>query len=205
VNTETEPRSEASGGAAAAQDDPRSVENGLRKELLAAKDQLLRAVADQENSRRRAEREHKEIVRFAAARLARDLLETADNLHRAIESVPAERAEDGAIHDLLAGLVVTERALTTALEKHGIRRLHPIGEQFDPRMHQAIAAHHDLAHRPGTIVEVAQPGYVMHDRLLRPALVGVSMGGDPPQEISENDSSNTAEKNSGAPERDANS
>jgi len=167
-----------------------SLEDELREELLAAKDLLVRALAEQENTRRRTERKHQEAMRYAAAHLARDLLETADNLQRAIESVPAERKEDDAMRELLAGVIATERALMAAFGRHGIRQIYPVGEQFDPRSHEAIVAHYDSSHPSGTVVDVVQAGYAMHDRLLRPAMVGVAKGCGPPEQPGEDDSSN---------------
>ena len=158
-----------------ARDAPRVAE--LEAELVDLKDRLLRALAEQENTRRRAQREREEAIRFAASPLARDLLATADNLRRAIESVPAERAADEAVAQLLAGVAATERALLEALEKHGIRRIDALGEPFDPDRHEAVFQAADSEHPPGTVAEVVQEGYLHHDRLLRPAMVGVADGG----------------------------
>jgi molecular chaperone GrpE len=152
----------------------------LEAELADCKDRLLRALAEQENSRRRAERERQEAIRFAAAGLARDLLETADNLRRAIESVPDETANDETVQRLVAGIVATERALLDAFEKHGIRRVDALGQRFDPDRHEAVFEVADAASPPGTVAEVLQPGYLHHDRLLRPAKVGVAKNDDRP-------------------------
>jgi molecular chaperone GrpE len=167
-----------------------SAEGEIREELLAVKDRLMRTLAEQENARRRTESKHQEAMRYAAAHLARDLLETADNLQRAIKSVPPEREEDDAMRELLAGVVATERALIAAFGRHGIRQIYPVGEQFDPRSHQAIVAHYDTSHPSGTVVDVVQVGYAMHDRLLRPAMVGVAKGCGPPDQPSEDAPSN---------------
>jgi molecular chaperone GrpE len=146
----------------------------LEAEVADCKDRVLRALAEQENSRRRAERERQDAIRFAAAGLARDLLATADNLRRAIESVPNEKAADETVQRLLAGIVATERALLDAFEKHGIRRVDALGQRFDPDRHEAVFEVADAASPPGTVAEVLQPGYLHHDRLLRPAKVGVA-------------------------------
>jgi molecular chaperone GrpE len=159
---------------------PRAAE--LEAELADCKDRLLRALAEQENLRRRAQREREEAVRFAASGLARDLLATADNLRRAIESVPDERAVDEAVRQLLTGIVATERALLEALEKHGIRRLDSLGEPFDPDRHEAVFQVKDAERPAGTVAEVLQEGYLHHDRLLRPAMVGVAMESERPTE-----------------------
>ena len=163
----------------------------LEAELADCKDRLLRALAEQENARRRALREREEAVRFAASGLARDLLTTADNLRRAIESVPEERTADETVRRLLTGIVATERALLEALAKHGIRRIDSLGEPFDPDRHEAVFEVTDTDHPAGAVAEVLQEGYLHHDRLLRPAMVGVARGGEEPtEEDSEGDSGN---------------
>jgi molecular chaperone GrpE len=151
----------------------------LEAELADCKDRLLRALAEQENARRRAQRERDEAVRFAASGLARDLLATADNLRRAIESVPQERIADETVRRLLTGVVATERALLEALAKHGIRRIASLGEPFDPERHEAVFEVSDPERPAGTVAEVLQEGYLHHNRLLRPAMVGVAKSGAP--------------------------
>jgi molecular chaperone GrpE len=140
------------------------------------KDRLLRALAEQENLRRRAARECEQAVKFAAGEVVKDLLPVVDNLHRAIESA---RRDGGAAEDsqqaLLAGIAATERGLLEALAKHGITPINPGRcEPFDPVHHHAILEVIESDCPPGTIAEVMQPGYTYHDRLLRPALVGVA-------------------------------
>ena len=152
----------------------------LSTELAATKDRLLRCLADQENIRRQAQREREEAVQYAASQFARDLLQTADNLERAIASVPQEKRADGAFSRLLEGIEATHRALLDAFAKHGLRRLDPIGEAFDPNWHEASFELADDRHRPGAVASVLQPGYVHRERLLRPALVGVSKSADAP-------------------------
>src|SRR6267154_2700758 len=140
------------------------------------KDRLLRALAEQENLRRRAAREREQAVKLAAAEVVKDLLPTIDNLHRAIDSARrgGATAED-AREALLAGIVATEQGLLEALSKHGITPINPGRcEPFDPVHHHAILEVIDSDCPPGTIAEVMQPGYTYHDRLLRPALVGVA-------------------------------
>src|SRR5215472_2445444 len=140
------------------------------------KDRLLRALAETENVRRRAERERTDAAKYGVTQLARDLLDVADNLRRAIESVPETQVRDDATRNLLAGVAATERALLAAFERHGIRRLDPKGERFDHNLHQAIFEAENTGKPAGTVVEVLQPGYLLHDRLLRPAMVGVAKG-----------------------------
>ena len=140
------------------------------------KDRLMRVLADQENFRRRVERDCQDAVRFAATQLVKDLLQTADNLSRALESAPSElSAQNDALGTLLAGVAATERALQETFAKHGIRRVQPaLGEPFDPNQHQAIFEVEGSERAPGTIAEVVLPGYAYHERLLRPAFVGVA-------------------------------
>jgi molecular chaperone GrpE len=165
-----------------AETDPAARMAGLEAELADCKDRLLRALAEHENARRRALREREEAVRFAASGLARDLLATADNLRRAIESMPEERIADEAVRQFLTGVVATERALLDALAKHGIRRIESLGERFDPDRHEAVFEVTAPERPAGTVAEVLQEGYLHHDRLLRPAMVGVAKGSEGPFE-----------------------
>src|SRR5437868_14581797 len=154
----------------------------LEQEVAEYKDRLLRALAETENVRRRAQREREDASKYAIAGFARDLLPAADNLRRALESLPESEAKDERTRSLLAGVAATERELLGVFERHGIKRIDPKGEVFDHNFHQAIFE----AERPdqpgGSVVEVLQPGYVLHDRLLRPAMVGVAKGGTKPPE-----------------------
>jgi molecular chaperone GrpE len=148
----------------------------LEAELAQAKDQLLRALAEQENIRRRAQRERDDAVKYAAQKIANDLLSSADNLRRALDSLPEAKVKDEATKTMLAGVAATERELLGAFEKHGIRKLTPEGEKFDHNFHQAIFEVENTGKPPGTVVQVLQAGYVLNDRLLRPAMVGVAKG-----------------------------
>jgi molecular chaperone GrpE len=170
----------ASGGAEAESRRVAELEARLAEvetELAGVKDRLLRALAEQENSRRRAARERDEAVKFAESGLARDLLSTVDDLGRARKSVPEEKMADETVQKLLTGVAAIERGLLDALEKHGIRRIYPLGEPFDPNRHQAVFEATDVERPAGTVIEVLQPGYLHHDRLLRPAMVGVAKAG----------------------------
>jgi molecular chaperone GrpE len=148
----------------------------LQAEVAELKDRLLRALAEQENARRRALRERDEAVRFAASGLAADLLPTIDNLARAVSSLTTgEAAPDEVTRKVLAGLIAIERGLLEALTRHGITRISPaLGETFDPHHHQAMFEVETTTYPEGTVAEVLQPGYVHHQRLLRPAIVGVA-------------------------------
>jgi molecular chaperone GrpE len=140
------------------------------------KDRLLRALAEQENLRRRAARERDQAVKYAAAEVVKELLPVVDNLHRAIESARRDgMAAEDSQQALLAGIAATERGLLEALGKHGITPINPARcEPFDPVHHHAIFEVLDSDCPTGAIAEVMQPGYTYHDRLLRPALVGVA-------------------------------
>jgi molecular chaperone GrpE len=152
--------------------------DALQAEVADLKDKLLRAVAETENLRRRTEREKADIRKFAAADFARDLLSVPDNLQRALNAVPPEAREANPdLAQLLEGVELTERELLAQFEKHGIKTVHPQGEKLDPNLHQAMVQIDDDSVEPGTIVQVMQIGYVMHERLLRPAMVGVAKGG----------------------------
>ncbi len=146
----------------------------LEAELAEYKDRLLRALAEAENTRRRTQRERDDTAKYAVTGFARDLLSAADNLRRALDSLPEAEAGDERTRSLLAGVAATERELLSVFERHGIRRVDPQGEPFDHNLHQAIFEAERSDRPPGTIVEVLQPGYVLHDRLLRPAMVGVA-------------------------------
>ena len=154
----------------------------LEAELAEYKDRLLRALAETENVRRRAQREREDASKYAIAGFAKDLLSAADNLRRALESLPESEAKDKRTRSLLAGVAATERELLGVFERHGIKRIDPKGEVFDHNLHQAIFEAERPDHPAGSVVEVLQPGYVLHDRLLRPAMVGVAKGGPKPSE-----------------------
>lgn len=148
-------------------------------ELADAKDKLLRALAETENVRRRAQREREDAAKYGAANFAKDLINVADNLRRALASVPEDQVKDELTRTLLQGVDATERELRAAFERHGIRRIDPMGERFDHNFHQAIMEVENSGQPGGTVVQVLQPGYAMHDRLLRPAMVSVAKGERP--------------------------
>jgi molecular chaperone GrpE len=140
------------------------------------KERLLGMLAEQQNFQRRIERERDDAVRFAATRLIKDLLQTADNLSRALHSVPPGLPDQNeALRNLLAGVAASERALQDTFTKHGIRRIEPaLGEPFDPNQHQAMVEIESGPFEPGSIAQVVLPGYAYHERLIRPAFVGVA-------------------------------
>ncbi len=151
----------------------------LEREHAEMKDRLLRTLADMENLRKRTEREIADSRLYSVTSFARDMLVVADNMRRALEAVPSElrsTAESG-VKALLDGIELTERELLKALEKNGVRQFVPQGEKFDPNLHQAMFEIPDATVPAGSVVQVVQPGYMIGDRVLRPALVGVSKGG----------------------------
>ena len=147
----------------------------------ALKDQLLRALADAENARRRARKDVEEARNYAISRFAQDLLGVADNLGRALESIPAERREsDDAVKAIAEGIEMTVREFETALARHGISKIDPLGEKFDYNLHQALFETAETDQPDGTVVQVLQTGYTIGERLLREAMVGVAKGGTAP-------------------------
>ena len=147
-------------------------------------DKLLRAVAELENYRRRAEKERQDTAKFAIAGFARDCLTVLDNLRRGLDSVsPEDRKGNPALAALAAGMELTERELIATLERHGIEKLDPLGAPFDYDRHQAMFEVDDKSRPAGTVVEVVQPGYLLNQRLLRPAMVGVAKGGAKPKTV----------------------
>jgi len=151
----------------------------LEREHAEMKDRLLRTLAEMENLRRRTEREVAESRLYSVSTFARDLLGVADNMRRALEAVAPElraSAESG-VKALIEGVELTERELLKALEKSGVQQFTPQGEKFDPNRHQAIFEVPDATVPAGSVVQVVQPGYMIGERVLRPALVGVSKGG----------------------------
>lgn len=163
-----------------AQEQPSDLDS-LLAENADMRDKLLRTMADMENLRRRTARERDDTARYAISNFARDVLAIGDNLRRVIEHVPAEHAaNDPALKSLLEGVELTERELLKTLEKHGVAKLEPLGQRFDPNQQQAMYEVPTTDEPDGTVVEVMQAGYTIGDRVLRPALVAVSKGGPKP-------------------------
>ena len=151
----------------------------LMADIEDLKDQRLRMAAEMENLRRRTAREIKDAKSYAISGFARDMLQVSDNLQRALAAVPeqADDATDNGLKMLIEGVELTERAMTTALERHGVSKLEPKGQKFDPNYHQAMYEVPNTEVPNNTVVDVVQPGYVIGDRMLRPAMVGVAKGG----------------------------
>lgn len=183
-----EQREAAAGGAEPSRADAPGAEpsQGHAEQLAALaterdelKDRVLRTLAEMENLRRRTEREVADARTYAVTNFARDMLNAADNIRRALESVPGEArtAAEGAFKALIDGIELTERDLGKTLERHGVKLIEPKGQRFDPNRHQAMFEVPDAEVPSGTVVQVMQSGYVIGDRVLRPALVGVAKGG----------------------------
>ena len=156
------------------------------------KERALRLVADMENLRRRTERELRDAKAFAVSNFARDMLDVADNLSRALDAVP-EGSDDPALKGLKEGVEMTGRTLDRTLEKHGVRKLEPVGEKFDPNFHQAMFKMPDPNQPQNTVAQVVQPGYAIGPRVLRPAMVGVTEGGPKREENAPREEPNDAE------------
>ena len=161
------------GGAAQAAPDPVAE---AKREAAEYKDKVLRTLAEMENLRRRTEREVADSRLYGIASFARDVLAVADNMHRALEAIGPELREQGdpKVKALIEGVELTERELLKTLEKNGVRKFSPQGEKFDPNVHQAMYEVPQAEVPPGHVAQVVQAGYMIGDRVLRPALVGVA-------------------------------
>jgi molecular chaperone GrpE len=151
----------------------------LTRESADYKDKLLRTLAEMENLRKRTEREIADSRIYGIQAFARDILAVADNMDRALGALDADLRQkaDAATKALLDGVELTERELMKVLEKHGVKKFEPLGEKFDPNLHQAMFEVPDPTQPAGTVAQVVQPGYLIGERVLRPALVGVAKGG----------------------------
>ena len=163
-------------GAPEAANDTEDSLQALQAEMAELKDRMLRALAEAENTRKRAEREKSDALQYGTTKFARDMLTVADNLKRALEHFPTEaRANaDDAVKAVLEGVEATARGLQATLSRHGVKRIEAEGARFDPHLHQAIAEVPAEGAEPGTVISVIQEGYTIADRLLRPAMVTVA-------------------------------
>ncbi|ENN92541.1 nucleotide exchange factor GrpE [Bartonella schoenbuchensis] len=150
----------------------------LQNENKELKNQLLRFAADMENLRRRTTRDVADARAYAITNFARDMLSVSDNLNRALEAIPeGARENDTGLKMLAEGVEMTERAMMTALERHGVKKIHPEGQKFDPHFHQAMFEIPNTDVPDNTVQQVVQAGYIIGERVLRPAMVGVAKGG----------------------------
>jgi molecular chaperone GrpE len=154
-----------------------------RREAADYKDKLLRTLAEMENLRKRTEREVTDARLYGIASFARDVLQVADNMHRALEAVGPELREhaDGKVKALIEGVELTERELMKALEKSGVKKFSPMAEKFDPNVHQAMFEMENAEVPPGHVAQVVQAGYMIGDRVLRPAMVAVAKAAKTPR------------------------
>lgn len=151
----------------------------LKAENADLRDRYLRLAAEMDNLRRRTERDVKDAKSYAIASFARDMLGVSDNLRRALDAIPAEAKEAGeaGLMALIEGVELTERSMLAAMERHGVKKLEPEGQKFDPNFHQAMFEIPNTDVPNNTVLQVVQAGYVIGERMLRPAMVGVSKGG----------------------------
>lgn len=150
------------------------------------KDKMLRLAADMENLRRRTQKDVSDAREYSIAGFAREMLAVSDNLRRALDALPDELRQEGesGLNTLIEGVELTERSMLQALEKHGVKKISPVNERFDPNFHQAMFEIPDADVPSNTVLQVVQDGFVIGSRVLRPALVGVSKGGpkQPPRD-----------------------
>jgi molecular chaperone GrpE len=177
----TDPTARQAETMAAETDNPAIAEAGdpvaeARSEAAEFKDKLLRTLAEMENLRKRTEREVVDARLYGIAGFARDVLAVADNMHRALEAIGPELrdAADAKVQAFIEGVEITERELLKTLEKNGVKKFSPQGEKFDPNVHQAMYEVQTSDQPPGQVAQVIQAGYMIGDRVLRPALVAVS-------------------------------
>lgn len=156
--------------------------SALEAELSTAKDKMMRALADADNSRKRAVKEREDATRYAVTSFARDLLDFVDNFGRALAAIPPELKTDDRIKNTVTGIEAMQQSILSVLQKHGIRRLEPMDEPFNPNFHEVMFEIPGTGKPAGTIIQLVDAGYILHDRLLRPARVGVAKGdaGDTP-------------------------
>jgi len=175
--------------ATAAEADPLTA---ARREAAEYKDKLLRTLAEMENLRRRTEREVADARLYGIAGFAREVLAVADNMHRALGAVGPELREQGdaQVKSLIEGVELTERELLKALEKSGVKKFSPQGEKFDPNVHQAMFEMESAEVPPGHVAQVIQAGYMIGDRVLRPALVAVAKAAKTPRSANNDNTSN---------------
>ena len=172
----TEPQPKTSDDENTASPDAAPTEDKGASQAAELKDQLLRALAEAENVRRRAQKEREDTAKYAVSNFAKEMLTVADNFTRALEALPKD-VKDAGLKNLVTGIEATGRQLDAAFARFGITKLDPLGQPFDPHFHRVMMEVEDAEKPAGTVMQVMQTGYVIHDRLLREALVAVSKGG----------------------------
>lgn len=161
--------------------DPKARIAELEKQLADMKNEALRYLADAENTRRRAAKEKEDTAKFAVSKFSRDLLDVADNMQRALQSVTPDMQSNANVKNLCVGIEATAQQLSSVFERYGIQKNDPMGQMFDPNLHQVVSEVDAPDKVPGTVVQVLQTGYMIQGRLLREAMVAVAKGGAPAQ------------------------
>ena len=157
-------------------DDLDTVDNNAQDEVKDLKDQLLRTLAENENLRKRTAKEIEQIKKYGHISLLRDFLNVVDNLERAVQSSSSENQSQSGVKNLIDGIEIVLKEMRSLLDKNQIKKIEPLHERFDYNFHQAMFEAPSSDYEEGLILEVVQPGYILHDRLIRPAMVGVSKG-----------------------------
>ena len=182
--------------------DGEGIETESDQEEEQLREQLLRALADTENIRRRAKKDVQEASQFAITNFARDILSVADNMNRALEAIPNQILDkDDSMAAIADGIEMTARELESIFERHSIKRIDPLGEKFDYNLHQAMFESSEAKEEDGTVIDVLQHGYMIGTRLLRPAMVGVAKSASTKNSDTQPDQSDI--KNADNPENDA--
>jgi len=153
----------------------------MMKERDDMRDKLLRALAEADNTRKQAEKRQSDTQKYAVAGFAKDMLDIADNLRRALEAISEDQLQDDNVKLLHEGVAATERVMLSNFEKHGIQKIQPTEGKFDPNFHEVMFEGPADGKQAGEIIQLLEPGYVLHDRLLRPARVGVAKNSDTPE------------------------
>ena len=156
-------------------DNDNEIISDLEQKVSGLKDQLMRTLADGENLRKRTLKDVEHSKKYSHISFVKDLVSSVDNLQRALEAVPEDKSSlPEPIKNLIIGLEIVEKEITSTLEKHNVKQIDPLGEKFDYNFHQAMFEVPTNDDEPGTVVQVSQKGYILHDRLVRPAMVGIS-------------------------------
>ena len=167
------------------EDTQETEEDILREEIKTLKEEKIRVLAEMENLRKRFEREKIDSIKYGSVNFARDILSPGDNLERALSVIKEEEEHSESVKNLIDGLLMVKKELSNALEKHGVTKIDSLNKKFDPNLHQAMMEVENNDLDEGVVVQEIQTGYVLHDRLLRPAMVGVSKK---PQKTNEEES-----------------
>lgn len=149
----------------------------LTAEMAKMKEQVLRAMAESENTRRRLSKELEDARKYSVSKFAKEMLTVSDNFRRALDAVPKDNAQDESLKNLMDGVEATERQLLSTMERFGIKQIETLNKPFDPHMHQVMMEQEDPSKPAGMVINVLQEGYMIHDRLLREAMVVVAKGG----------------------------